>query len=422
MMRILDLALKNISQVLRDKMAFLFLLIMPLVFTFFMGFVFGAGAAEQDTRLPLGWLNQDEGSALSMQLENMLDSSDVLHLIRVDDLEGANERVRQGELAGAVIVPAGFSEATLAGGSARLTLIADETTPNGQAVRETVRPLVVRLLSAAEISRLSLQNMHSDDPQNQAIVLDAAVQAWNNPKLNVRVSPVMAAGNTGEEAANPYNQMSPGMMVQFVLFGLITSGMVLVNERKSRTLQRMMTTSMGRSSIIAGHVLSMFIITLLQEAILVGFGQLLLGVDYLRQPLATLIMMIALALFISALGLLVGVAAKGEDQVILFSMACMFVLTALAGAWFPLEVTGPAFNFIGHLTPGAWAMDGFQNIVLRGLGFSSVLLPAAIVPDMPLWCSCWRCGGSAMRSGSRGAQLFLPKTRFRRELEAGFCL
>jgi ABC-2 type transport system permease protein len=375
-MRILDLAFKNISQIFRDKMAFLFLLIMPLVFTFFMGFVFGAGAAEEDNRLPVGWLNQDAEGLMSTHLERMLADSEVVRLETVESLERANEQVRKGELAGAVIVPAGFSQTTLSGGSARLALIADETSPNGQAVRETVRPLIVRLLSAGEISRLSITNQ---SPSGQAAALDAAVQAWSSPKLDIEVVPVYAPGSETEERANPYNQMSPGMLVQFVLFGLVTSGMVLVNERKDRTLQRMLTTSMNRTSIIAGHVLSMFTITLMQQIILVAFGQFLLGVDYLRQPLAVLVLITVLALFVAALGLLIGVMAKREEQVILFSLICMFVLTALAGAWFPLEVTGPAFNTIGHLTPGAWAMDGFQNIVIRGMGFSSVLMPAAVV-------------------------------------------
>jgi ABC-2 type transport system permease protein len=44
-----------------------------------------------------------------------------------------------------------------------------------------------------------------------------------------------------------------------------------------------------------------------------------------------------------------------------------------------LEVAGPAFAQIGHLMPTAWAMDGFQNIILRGLGDASVLLPAGIL-------------------------------------------
>lgn len=29
--------------------------------------------------------------------------------------------------------------------------------------------------------------------------------------------------------------------------------------------------------------------------------------------------------------------------------------------------------------PSTWAMDGFQNIVMRGLGFSSVLIPAGLL-------------------------------------------
>ena len=50
-------------------------------------------------------------------------------------------------------------------------------------------------------------------------------------------------------------------------------------------------------------------------------------------------------------------------------------LAALGGAWMPLEVTGPTFAAIGHLSPVAWAMDGFKNISLRGLGLEGVSLP-----------------------------------------------
>jgi ABC-type transport system involved in multi-copper enzyme maturation permease subunit len=43
----------------------------------------------------------------------------------------------------------------------------------------------------------------------------------------------------------------------------------------------------------------------------------------------------------------------------------------------PLDVTGPTFQAIGHVSPVAWGMDGFENIAVRSLGFNSVLLPAA---------------------------------------------
>ncbi len=60
-------------------------------------------------------------------------------------------------------------------------------------------------------------------------------------------------------------------------------------------------------------------------------------------------------------------------------MIAMFIFSALGGAWFSLEMVGGAFYTIGHLTPTAWAIDGFQNLVVRGLGLGAVLLPAGVV-------------------------------------------
>ncbi len=57
----------------------------------------------------------------------------------------------------------------------------------------------------------------------------------------------------------------------------------------------------------------------------------------------------------------------------------MFIFAAMGGAWFPLDFAGPTFSAIGRVMPTAWAMEGFQNIVLRGLGLGSVLLPAGIL-------------------------------------------
>jgi ABC-2 type transport system permease protein len=77
--------------------------------------------------------------------------------------------------------------------------------------------------------------------------------------------------------------------------------------------------------------------------------------------------------------LLIGVISKGAEQVILWSLNAMFLFSALGGAWFPLEVAGETFSKIGHLSPAAWAIDGFQNIVLRGQGMASTFLPAGVL-------------------------------------------
>ena len=183
------------------------------------------------------------------------------------------------------------------------------------------------------------------------------------------------------------------MIVQFAIYGLLFAGGILVSERNSRALRRLLTTPVVRWQIIAGHVLASFLVVIAQEAILIAFGQLVFKVDYLRQPAATLAMAAAVAIWAASLGLLIGVVSKKEEHVVLWSLAAMFLLAGLGGAWFPLDVTGKTFAAIGHLLPSAWAMDGFQNIILRGQGFESILLPVGILLGYTLLffgISIWR--------------------------------
>jgi ABC-2 type transport system permease protein len=158
---------------------------------------------------------------------------------------------------------------------------------------------------------------------------------------------------------------------------LVTSGQILVQERKTRTLQRMMTTSLRAWQIVAGHMLAMFAVVFLQVALLAVFGQFVLGVNYSHAPLGILLVSVALGLWIASMGLLIGVLVKNDSQVVLFSLLAMFVFSAMGGTWFPLEASSGAFAAVGKLLPSAWAMSGYQNILIRGLGSQSAVGPAA---------------------------------------------
>jgi ABC-2 type transport system permease protein len=186
----------------------------------------------------------------------------------------------------------------------------------------------------------------------------------------------VAAPQTAWYGDNPYNQASPGILVMFAIFGLVTSGQILVQERKTRTLQRMITTSMRAWQIVAGHMLAMFGVVFVQVVLLVVFGQFVLGVNYIQVPLGILVISIALGLWIASMGLLIGVIVKNDSQVVLFSLMAMFIFSALGGIWFPLESSSGTFATIGRLLPSAWAMQGYQNILMRGLGSESAWLPA----------------------------------------------
>jgi ABC-2 type transport system permease protein len=90
-------------------------------------------------------------------------------------------------------------------------------------------------------------------------------------------------------------------------------------------------------------------------------------------------MLLTTAFWAASLGLLIGIFARTEEQVTVFTIVLMLLLSGLGGAWMPLEFTSKTFQTVGYLLPTAWAIDGFENLVVRGLGLDSVLLPAAIV-------------------------------------------
>ncbi len=389
-MSILDIAFKDLLQVLRDKRSLLFIVAMPLIFTFVMGFAYRGMVQTPDLRLALGLVDQDPEGQLSAALGSELEQAEGLRLERID-LPDAQEAVRSGNLSAVLVIPADYSAKTLAGESVQLLLVVDPFSNQGQSALELVRPVVMHLSSSVQIAELSLQQLEALAPladeaarrSEKSAAFQAAALAWTQAQdaARVQVEKVTGAQPSGASTpfgGNPYNQSSPGILVMFTLFGLITSATLLVQERKSRTLQRMMTTALHTWEIIAGHLLAMFLLVMLQSLLLIVFGQLVLGVDYMRQPFAILLVMTSLAAWAAALGLLIGTIAKGDEQVILIAMISMFLLSALGGAWFPLEGAGRTFAAVGALTPTAWAMTGFQNLLVRGLSFDAALLPSAV--------------------------------------------
>jgi ABC-2 type transport system permease protein len=374
MQRIFDITAKDLRQIVRNRMTFLFLLIMPIAFTLLFGLAFGGSGKTTDARLPVGFLNLDGGN-LSADLKSLLGTSSV---IRLDETPGRSEAelaalVGSGKLAAAIVIPSGYSQGLRDGNPFKLGFHADPAQPSTLTVESEVMVASQRLSSAVRTANITAKT--TNDPSTFDPALEAALAAWQNPPIQVSV--------TSGVSSTPQNQnimsmagSSPSMMLQFAIAGLLTAATVIVNERKTRSLQRLLTTATSRFQILSGHYLAIFAMILSEFLILILFGQLL-QVDYLRLPLATFLVAATSAVCIAALGLLIGVFAKSEEQAVMFSLIPMFILSGLGGAWVPLEVTGATFQTVGHFSPVAWALDGFKNIVVRGLGFNSVLLPAA---------------------------------------------
>jgi len=384
-MRMLDLTLKDLRQISRDRMAFLFLLVMPIVFTLMFGFAFAGadGETESDPRLPVAFLDRDQGS-LSAPLQVLLAASDVIRLAPAGEGEGQAEleaAVAGESLAAVLVVPDGYSTQMLVGHPLPLTLVAVPGSAAAATVEGAVQSALTRLHAAVKAAGISTdlyarrqgftgqaaEENYFDEALAQGLI------AWQEPPVTIATTETGRPETEGAAEPSAYAHSSPGMMAQFAIAGLISAAQVLVLERKSRSLSRLLTTAISRFEILFGHYLAMFLMILAQMLLLMLFGQLFLGLDYFGEPLASLLLALATSAFAAGLGLLIGALAKTEDQVIIYSLVPMFLFAGLGGAWVPLEFTPEPFQRVAYFTPVAWVMDGYKDILIRGQGLGAVL-------------------------------------------------
>ncbi len=374
MNRVWTLARKDLLETRRDRLALLFTLIMPLAFTAFFGIMFGGGS----DRLPLAVWSGDAGPAAKQLIEAVQDD-DVLRAHAMGRAE-AEQAVADNEVAAALEIPAGFSDDVAAGRPATVTVVGVSGSTGVQTARTEIAALAGRVVAAEQAAQAAVdaagtgaaQGDATPEQLREAALLMArplAAQALAHPAATIKV---VEAGAAAGQIPTGFDLSSPGMIVNFILFSLMTAGIALVEERKNFTLQRLMTTHLRRSELIGGKVVGMFLLTFVQQIILIAAGQFLFGVDYLRDPAALLLMMVALSCFAATLGLLIAAVLKSEQALIATVVLTSMAVASLSGAWFPLEITGETFQFVGHLLPTAWILDGMRGIVMRGFGVADV--------------------------------------------------
>jgi ABC-2 type transport system permease protein len=387
MRRILALAGKDLLETRRDRLSAIFIVVMPLAFTAFFGVLF-AGGSE---RLPL-WVHDADGGERAAELIVALEDSDVVRLSTAS-LAELERAVADGEAPAGLVLPSGYSAAVDAGEPAGLILISRTGSSAAAAIASAVRSAATRQVALEHAARVAVEAAGADSdgtgqsggedesdaasreavpPYAEAlrVARTAAAASLDQPAARSRVE---MAGAAAGQIPSGFVLSSPGMLINFVLFSLTTAGVALIVERRNGTLQRLMTTRVRRFELIAGKTIGMFGLTFFQQVLLIGVGQLLFGVDYLRDPAALLLMMVATSLVASTLGLLLATLLGSEQALIAATVIVSMSVAALSGAWFPLEVVGSGFAAVGRLLPTAWILDGLRGIIVRGFGPSEVL-------------------------------------------------
>jgi len=130
---------------------------------------------------------------------------------------------------------------------------------------------------------------------------------------------------------------------------------------------------MSRTVMLAGKLLPYYIINLIQLVIMLGASSLLFGMNLGHSVAGLAAVSLAAAAAATGLGVLVSALARTEAQVGGLTILLLLTLSALGGCFVPRFIMPNWLRTIGLVTPHAWALDAYQDLLVRGYGLLDVL-------------------------------------------------
>ena len=211
--------------------------------------------------------------------------------------------------------------------------------------------------------------------------LALAQKAANGPTASVTnhanaVTPKTSQFNSAPKVTNHYvygdqdtgyfAKMLPILMGFFVFFFVfLISGMALLKERTTGTLDRLLATPVKRSSIVCGYMLSYGILAILQTVLIVLVTVWLLGIEVVGSLVSVVLINLLLALVALAFGILLSTFANSEFQMMQFIPLVVVPQVFFSGI-IPLDSMADWVKDISYIIPLKYSGDAVNEIIMRG--------------------------------------------------------
>ncbi|HCD07966.1 MAG TPA: antibiotic ABC transporter permease [Lactobacillus sp.] len=195
----------------------------------------------------------------------------------------------------------------------------------------------------------------------------------NAPKEENKQSKIHNYYKYGDSQTNFFDKIVPILMGFFVFFFVfLISGMALLKERTSGTLNRLLATPVKRSEIVFGYMLSYGGLAIVQTLIIVVFTIWALNVEVVGNILYVILINFVLALVALAFGILMSTFAKSEFQMMQF-IPLVIVPQIFFSGIIPLDSMANGVKVISYILPLKYAGDALTNIVMSGAGFIKIV-------------------------------------------------
>ncbi len=393
------ITIKELMLLRRDLGGLITLFLMPLMFIVVFSLALG-GLYEPDEaeslEVPVSTAGAGEAAARAVERLDAVDGLTMLRQIDGQPLDPARVAalVAAAEYPVGIVFPEGFTAALddprlLTGGvdlPLRVTAIVDPaasapvTAPIEAALRGALQQEVGRALSSAGVEALLAglgASLPAEARQQLAAMQQAAGGDGQAPPL-VTVDRQVPPGVEREQFPSTYQQNVPSYTVLGVFFIATVMITSVFRERTSGAMRRLRAAPVGRAPIVLGKLIPYYLINLVQIVIMFAVGRLIFGLELGSVP-ALLVVSLPLALTATGLGMAIANLARSETQGIGLAVMLVLTLAALGGSMVPSFIMPEAMQLIGRVTPHAWAIQGFQDVLVRGQGLGGVWLEAGVL-------------------------------------------
>ena len=431
------LAKKDLSIYFRDRAGVALGFGLPIALCFVFGAAMGAmGGGGGAGRVEFVVEDQDRSEA-SRALLAELGKTDGLRLetIAEGSPDGARAKVAEGDSPTGMLIQAGY-EAKLAEGQLALTIYRDP----GKVIEQQILlgnlvpvlfeasgeslgramggrflevldfPLVGRAQAQAilDATFTSMEDLIEGLPEEEAVEPAPSGDEGKGDDFAAKAASVLGltledvvGGDAHQKAEKTARQAFAvaGMAVMMLLFGLVHCGGTLLDEEQQGTLDRLRLVPGATGAVLGGKFLFTWLIGLVQLVVMFSFGALVFDVPIFRASAALFVLSLAVAAATTGFGILFAVLCKTRKQLEGFSTIVVLTMSACGGSWWPLSITPEWFQFLGHFTLNAWAVEGYQKIFWYEQGLGGVLPQFCVLLAIALGCAlvAWPLWNRRMR-------------------------
>jgi ABC-2 type transport system permease protein len=311
--------------------------------------MFGYAIQTEVRHLPTIVLDESRSPESRRFLHAMLNTGNFDFSGTVQDRAELGAAIGRGDAKAAIVIPPDFQRDVKRGRTAYAQIIVDAADP---------------LASSTAIQGAGLAGA----VRSQALAANSGVRAG----IEVRVRPWY----------NPTSRSAvyivPGIIgVLLSITMIVVASIALVRERERGTLEQLVVTPIGKTSLMLGKIIPFLLVGYVQITVILLLGRLLFDVP-IRGSVATLYL-VALPFVVANLGigLFVSTVVSTQAQAMQLGFLLLLPNILLSGFMFPREAMPEPAQWIGAALPLTYFLEIMRGILLKGTGLR-VLWPEAL--------------------------------------------